>query len=90
MLLTHFVVVEDGFPWTSRCAEGVNGDSPMVLVTQLLQQLNGTSPVHLVTGWRGSLRDSHVGVAHVWVVVVAIVHFVETTLQSRGQRKRAN
>ena len=86
MLLTHFVVVEDGFPWTSRCAEGVNGDSPMVQVTQLLQQLNGTSLVHFVIGLWVSLWDSRVGVDPVWVVV-AIVHFVETTLQDRGQRK---
>ena len=86
MLLTHFVVVEGGFTWPSRCVEGVNGGSPMVLVTQLLQQLDGTSPVHLVTGLRGSPWDSHVGVASVWVVV-AIVHLVDTTLQGRGQRK---
>ena len=85
MLLTHFVVVEGSFPRTSRCVEGVNGGSPMVLVTQLLQQLDGTSPVHLVSGLRGSPRDGHVGVAPIWVVV-AIVHLIDTTLQGRGQR----
>ena len=85
MLLTHFVVVEGSFPRTSRCVERVNGGSPMILVTQLLQQLDGTSPVHLVTGLRGSARDSHVSVAPVRVVV-AIVHLVDTTLQGREQR----
>ena len=52
----------------------------MVLVTQLLQQLDGTPPVHLVTGLRGSPGDGHVGVAPVWVVV-SIVHLIHAALQ---------
>ena len=59
----------------------------MVLVTQLLQQLDGTSPVHLVAGLRGSPGDGHVGVAPVWVVV-SIVHLIHATLQGRGQEDR--
>ena len=60
----------------------------MVLVTQLLQQLDGTSPVHLVAGLRGTrTEDGHVGVAPVWVVV-SIVHLIHTTLQWRRQEQR--
>ena len=80
MAVTYFVVIEGGFPWTRRCVERVNGGSPMVLVTQLLQQLDGTSPVHLVAGLRGCPGDGHVGVAPVWVVV-SIVHLIHATLQ---------